>query len=336
MDGGAALADTAAPLPRAATMPIPETPSDGPPSGRLARYRASWDLLSANVRGSIWMVLSSLVFAVMATCIKLLGQDLPVIEILFFRQMFVILVVLPAIARGFTTVLVTSRWPVHLTRALLAFVAMTAGFTALVHLPLAEATAISFARTLFTTILAVVFLHEVVGWRRWTATLVGFLGVVVVARPSPEQFNEYALLALLSACFVAALQIALRSLAQTERPVTIMAYQNVCLSLLLAGPAAYLWVTPTWEQVAFLAAIGVLMSVVQWTMIKAYGIGEASAIAPMEYGRLLFATVAGIWVFAEVPTVYTLVGATLIIASTLYTVHRNRLRQAPAAAKEAE
>ena len=336
MDGGAALADTAAPLPRAATMPIPETPSDGPPSGRLARYRASWDLLSANVRGSIWMVLSSLVFAVMATCIKLLGQDLPVIEILFFRQMFVILVVLPAIARGFPTVLVTSRWPVHLTRALLAFVAMTAGFTALVHLPLAEATAISFARTLFTTILAVVFLHEVVGWRRWTATLVGFLGVVVVARPSPEQFNEYALLALLSACFVAALQIALRSLAQTERPVTIMAYQNVCLSLLLAGPAAYLWVTPTWEQVAFLAAIGVLMSVVQWTMIKAYGIGEASAIAPMEYGRLLFATVAGIWVFAEVPTVYTLVGATLIIASTLYTVHRNRLRQAPAAAKEAE
>ena len=261
MDGGAALADTAAPLPRAATMPIPETPSDGPPSGRLARYRASWDLLSANVRGSIWMVLSSLVFAVMATCIKLLGQDLPVIEILFFRQMFVILVVLPAIARGFPTVLVTSRWPVHLTRALLAFVAMTAGFTALVHLPLAEATAISFARTLFTTILAVVFLHEVVGWRRWTATLVGFLGVVVVARPSPEQFNEYALLALLSACFVAALQIALRSLAQTERPVTIMAYQNVCLSLLLAGPAAYLWVTPTWEQVAFLAAIGVLMSV---------------------------------------------------------------------------
>ena len=336
MDGGAALADTAAPIPRAATMPIPETPSDGPPSGRLARYRASWDLLSANVRGSIWMVLSSLVFAVIATCIKLLGQDLPVIEILFFRQMFVILVVLPAIARGFPTVLVTSRLPVHLTRALLAFVAMTAGFTALVHLPLAEATAISFARTLFTTILAVVFLHEVVGWRRWTATLVGFLGVVVVARPSPEQFNEYALLALLSACFVAALQIALRSLAQTERPVTIMAYQNVCLSLLLAGPAAYLWVTPTWEQVAFLAAIGVLMSVVQWTMIKAYGIGEASAIAPMEYGRLLFATVAGIWVFAEVPTVYTLVGATLIIASTLYTVHRNRLRQAPAAAKEAE
>ena len=336
MDGGAALADTAAPIPRAATMPIPETPSDGPPSGRLARYRASWDLLSANVRGSIWMVLSSLVFAVIATCIKLLGQDLPVIEILFFRQMFVILVVLPAIARGFPTVLVTSRWPVHLTRALLAFVAMTAGFTALVHLPLAEATAISFARTLFTTILAVVFLHEVVGWRRWTATLVGFLGVVVVARPSPEQFNEYALLALLSACFVAALQIALRSLAQTERPVTIMAYQNVCLSLLLAGPAAYLWVTPTWEQVAFLAAIGVLMSVVQWTMIKAYGIGEASAIAPMEYGRLLFATVAGIWVFAEVPTVYTLVCATLIIASTLYTVHRNRLRQAPATAKEAE
>src|SRR3546814_18297890 len=98
------------------------------------------------------MILSSLTFAVMATGIKLLGQDLPVVEILFFRQMFVLLLVSPAIARGFPSVLKTRRWPVHLTRSLLAFVAMTAGFTALVHLPLAAATAISFARTLFTTI----------------------------------------------------------------------------------------------------------------------------------------------------------------------------------------
>src|SRR3546814_14649426 len=95
---------------------------------------------------------------------------------------------------------------------------MTAGFTALVHLPLTEATAISFARTLFTTILAIVFLHEVVGRRRWSATLVGFLGVVIVARPSPGHLSEYALLALLSAAFVAALQIALRSPARTARP----------------------------------------------------------------------------------------------------------------------
>lgn len=306
--------------------------ADTPPAGlnaRVARFRAGWDSLPANARGSVWMILSSLAFAVMATGIKLLGRDLPVVEILFFRQLFVLVLVSPAIARGFPSVLRTSRWPVHLTRSLLAFVAMTAGFTALVHLPLAEATAISFARTLFTTILAIVFLHEVVGWRRWTATLVGFLGVVIVARPSPDHFNEYALLALLSAFFVAALQIALRSLARTERPITIMTYQNVALSLLLAGPTAYFWVTPTLEQLGLLAVLGGFMSVVQWTMIKAYGVGDASAIAPMEYGRLVFAAIAGMLVFSEFPTVYTLAGAALIIGSTLYTLRRNSIRQAP-------
>ena len=296
---------------------------------RLAPYLERWDELPANARGSVWMVVSSLVFAVMATCIKLLGQDLPVVEILLFRQMFVLLFVSPAIFRGFPSVLRTTRRHLHFTRSLLAFVAMTAGFTALVHLPLAEATAISFARTLFTTMLAVAFLHEVVGWRRWSATLVGFVGVLVIVRPSPDNLNEYALLALLSACFVAALQIALRTLARTERPITIMTYQNVTLSVLLAGPAAYFWVTPTWQQVAALAAVGCLMSVVQWTMIKAYGAGDASAIAPMEYGRIVFATIAGILVFSEVPTVYTAVGATLIIGSTLYTMRRNAIRQKP-------
>lgn len=305
--------------------------ADNPPTGlnaRLAPHRARWKALPPNVRGSVWMLLSSLAFAVMVACIKLLGRDLPVVEILLFRQMFVLVVMSPVIIRGFPGVLKTTRLPVHITRALLAFCAMTAGFTAVVHLPLAEATAISFARTLFTTMLAVLILHEVVGWRRWSATLVGFAGILIVARPSPEHFNEYALLALISAAFVAALQIALRSLAQTERPVTIMTFQNVTLSILLAGPAAYFWVTPSLEQIAFLAFIGGIMSIVQWTMIKAYGTGEASAIAPMEYGRLVFATVAGIVVFSEIPTVYTLVGSAVIIASTLYTLHRNSIRRA--------
>ncbi|HEY9568871.1 MAG TPA: DMT family transporter [Thalassobaculum sp.] len=309
--------------------PSADTPSAGL-RARIDRFQDWWGALPANARGSVWMILSSLTFAVMATGIKLLGQDLPVVEILFFRQMFVLLLVSPAIARGFPSVLKTRRWPVHLTRSLLAFVAMTAGFTALVHLPLAEATAISFARTLFTTILAIVFLHEVVGWRRWSATLVGFLGVVIVARPSPGHLSEYALLALLSAAFVAALQIALRSLARTERPLTIMTYQNVSLSILLVGPTIYLWVTPTLEQLCFLAGIGAFMSVVQWTMIKAYGVGDASAIAPMEYGRLLFAAIAGVLVFSEYPTIHTWIGAALIIGSTLYTLRRNARRQATA------
>lgn len=315
-------------------------PSDSPQSAAwrlpsavakpLDRFRIWWEGLSGNVRGSIWLFAAALVFAVMGALIKFVGQRLPVVEILFLRQMFVIVVVSPAIVKGFPAVFRTERLPLHLLRVGLSAVAMTTGFTALVHLPLAEATAISFSRTLFTTLLAVIILHEIVGWRRWSATVVGFLGVVIVARPSPEGLNEYALLALLSAFFVAMIMICLRMLARTERPSTIIAYQSVCLSAILAGPAWYFWVWPSWQDLALTAVIGGVMSLAQFTNIKAYANGEAAAIAPVEYVRLLASAVLGFMVFSEVPTIYTVLGAVFIIASTLYTVRRNAMKRAPA------
>lgn len=312
-------------------------PSDSPQSSASAlppavavpldRFRTWWDGLSGNVRGSIWMFAASIVFAIMGALIKFVGQRLPVVEILFLRQMFVIVVVSPAIIKGFPAVFHTKRLPLHLTRVALSSVAMVTGFTALVQLPLAEATAISFSRTLFTTLLAVVVLHEIVGWRRWTATAVGFIGVLVVARPSPEGLNEYALLALLSALFVAMIMICIRLLARTERPSTIIAYQSVFLSAILAGPAWYYWVWPTWEDLALTAVIGGIMSIGQFVNIKAYANGEAAAIAPVEYFRLIGSAILGFMIFSEVPTIYTVAGAVIIIGSTLYTVRRNAVKK---------
>lgn len=298
--------------------------------GALDRFRVRWAALPGNVRGSIWMSVGGLVFAVMAALIKHTGKTLPVIEILFIRQLFVMIYLSPAIVRDFPAVFRTKRLGLHLTRVGLSAVAMTTGFTAIVHMPLAEVTAIGFSRTLFTTLLAIVILHEVVGWRRWTATAAGFLGVLVIVRPSPDDFNEYALLALISALFVAGIMIVLRLLSQTERPITIMAYQGLCLTVILAVPTVWLWVTPSWEELLLLAVIGAVMSVGQYTNIKAFAAGEAAAIAPFEYGRLLFATAFGVWFFAELPTIYTVIGAAIIIASTLYTMHRNAIRKASA------
>lgn len=293
----------------------------------LVRFRAWWDGLSGNVRGSIWLFGASFVFAIMGALIKFVGQRLPVVEILFLRQIFVLVIISPVIVKGFPAVFRTEKLGLHLARVGLSAVAMITGFTALVHLPLAEATAISFSRTLFTTMLAVVILHEIVGWRRWTATAVGFVGVLVVVRPSPGDFNEYAVLAMVSAMFVAMIMIAIRILTRTERPGTIIAYQSVFLSLLLAGPAWYFWVTPSWQDLALTAVIGGVMSVAQFVNIKAYSNGEAAAIAPIEYVRLLASAGLGYAVFSEIPTVYTAVGATIIIGSTLYTVRRNAIRK---------
>lgn len=309
-----------------------DDPTDSPARwwrGTLARFRRWWSALPGNVRGSIWMSIGGLVFAVMAALIKHTGRTLPVIEILFIRQLFVLVYLSPAIAKGFPAVFETERLGLHMARVGFSAVAMVTGFTALVHLPLAEVTAISFSRTLFTTLLAIIILHEFVGWRRWSATAVGFLGVLVIVRPSPADLNEYALLALVSAFFVAGIMIVLRLLSQTERPITIMAYQAVCLTVIMGVPTIWLWVTPSWNELLVLAVIGGAMSIGQYTNIKAFSAGEAAAVAPFEYGRLLFATAFGIWFFAEIPTIYTLIGASIIIASTLYTMHRNTIKKQP-------
>ncbi len=119
----------------------------------------------------------------------------------------------------------------------------------------------------------------------------------------------------------------MRKLSQIENSSTIMVYQSIIVTLAMAGPAIYLWVMPTWDEVFFIVVIGSLMSLMQWIFIQAFKVGEAAAIAPMEYSRLLYAAVIGIVFFAEIPTLWTLTGAVIIIASTLYTLHRNTLKK---------
>ena len=295
-----------------------------------------WLTLPGNVRGSLIVLVASLLSVLMTSFIKHVGQSIPVVEILFIRQVLVVVIISPVILKNIDTVFTTRVLRIHVLRSCLSVIAMITGFTAVVHLPLAEVTAISFVRILFTTILAILFLKEIVGVRRWSSVIVGFIGVLVIVRPEPENINAYALLAIASAFFVSGINVVMRKLSQIERSSTIMAYQSIFVTLAMAGPAIYLWVTPTLDEMLFIALIGGLMSLMQWTFIQAFKAGEAAAIAPMDYARLLYAAVIGIIFFAEIPTPWTLGGAGIIIASTLYTLHRNALKKrqkAPDAAK---
>jgi drug/metabolite transporter (DMT)-like permease len=286
-----------------------------------------WLTLPGNVRGSLIVLVASLLSVLMTSFIKHVGQSIPVVEILFIRQILVVVIISPVILKNIDTVFTTRVFRFHALRGSLSVVAMLTGFTAVVHLPLAEVTAISFVRILFTTILAILLLKEIVGVRRWSSVIVGFIGVLVIVRPEPENINAYALLAIASAFFVSCINIVMRKLSQVERSSTIMAYQSIFVTLAMAGPAIYLWVTPTLDEVFFIVLIGGLMSLMQWTFIQAFRVGEAAAIAPMEYARLLYAAVIGMVFFAEIPTPWTLGGAGIIIASTLYTLHRNALKK---------
>ena len=284
---------------------------------------ASWQGLSGNARGSLWLLTGGLFATVMITGIKFAGQRLPVLEILFMRQLFLFIMLTPILARQFPDAFRTKRLKLHFTRCAVSIVAMVTGFTAIVHLPLAEATAISFSRALFATVLAVLILKELVGIRRWGATLVGFLGVLIIVQPSSDGINAYALLAIVSAALVSCNLIMTKKLTTTEKPKTIMAYHAGLLTIAYAGPCWWLWVEPTWPEVGLIIGLAGLMSAVQYCIIRGYRDAEASAAQPLEYVRLLYAAAIGFLVFAEIPTTWTWVGAALIIASSLYTMKRN-------------
>jgi len=282
-----------------------------------------WRTLPGNAQGALWILLAAMVGATMAASIKYVGQRIPVFEILFIRQLIVVAILSPVIAQKGLGMFKTDVLRLHVMRGAFAAVAMATGFTALVHMPLAEATAIGFAQTLFMTLLAIVFLGERVGIRRWSVTIVGLVGVLVIIQPGTEAMNAYALLALVAALFVAGVKIVLRKLSQVEPPTTIMIYQSCFVTVIMAGPAVYLWVMPTIEEFLAILAIGALMSALQGAMIQGLKVAEAVAVAPVEYARLLFATIIGIIFFAEIPTTSTLAGSLIIISSTLYTIRRN-------------
>lgn len=301
-----------------------------PESARLRnrtarRYHARWSGLPDNLRGGLLFILAAAIFSVMVALIKLLGQRLHVTEILFFRQLTMASLALPAIIAGWPASVRSARPGMQVARVGLAFTAMTLGFSAVIHLPLAEATVISFSKAFFTTLLAIVLLGEIVRLPRWLGLAAGFTGVLVIVWPEPGTApGIWHLAALGSAVCVSSVMVMVRILARLDRPVTILTYQAVGVGLLMIPPTLWFWRTPEpWEWV-LLIVIGAISALGQYLNILAMRVGEASALAPLEYTRLIFATALGLWLFAEFPDPRVWIGAAIIIAAALLVLDRER------------
>jgi drug/metabolite transporter (DMT)-like permease len=154
-----------------------------------------WRGLSPNLQGACWMLLSCLGFSVMVSFVKIVARDLGTFEVAFFRCFFGLLALFPLIAWHGIGSLRTRHFGMHAWRGILGMIAMTCAYFGIARLPLATYTALSFSKPLFAIVLAVIVLHEVVRWRRWAATIVGFLGVLVMMRPGTESLDTKALLA---------------------------------------------------------------------------------------------------------------------------------------------
>ncbi|MDX1709528.1 MAG: DMT family transporter [Rhodovibrionaceae bacterium] len=299
------------------------------PARRAGRQRLSalWLRLPGNTRGALWMVAAASAFACNAALIKwLTAMQVPPFQIVFARSLIGLLIVLPFIWPDGTAALRTRHAGVHILRGLFGAGAMLAGYLAISLLPLAEVTALTFTQPLFTLVLAVLLLSERVRWRRWTATAVGFLGVLIMVRPGAAAFQPESLLALASAFGIAMAVILVKRLPAGERHSTMLFYFGVVATLVTAGPAIAVWQTPTWAQAGIMVLIGLMGMASQAAIIRAYRAGEAAYVAPFDYSKLILATLLGVIAFGEVPGIWTFLGAAVIVGSTLY-ISRRESRQ---------
>ncbi len=202
-------------------------------------------------------------------------------------------------------------------------------------LPIAEASATGFVSPLFVTALSIAFLGEKVGVRRWLATAVGLVGVVIILRPGSGAFHPAAFFPLVSALCWACTLIMTRMMSGKESSITIMTYSAISGVCIVSALVPFVWVTPSWNDVLFGIFIGVASTAGQWIVVLAFRYADASVLAPFSYTQLLWVSILGFMVFGEIPDSWTVVGSIFIVASGLYTAHRERVRrsQMPAAAE---
>jgi len=273
-----------------------------------------------------------LCLALLDALVKWLAADYAVTQIAFLRYIVGIVVAIGLAARhGGLKQLRTRRPFGHALRSILNIVTMLTFYLALERMPLADVIAIAFAAPLFMTVLSVPMLGERVGPRRWAALSVGFVGVIVTLRPFGGGFNPVGLLALASAAFYAFMLITSRQLSATESSITILFYYSIGVIVTTGAAMPWQWVTPTWSDAGLFLAGGIVGSFGQLFLSQAFRYGEVSLLAPLEYTALIWAILLGFVIWGDVPTWWMLLGAALVIASSLYIAHREaRLGQGEA------
>jgi drug/metabolite transporter (DMT)-like permease len=304
-------------------------PEELPPIGRVERARAAYHGLSPNLRGALWMLASAICFTAMTTLIKFLGDDYPAALQTFYRSAAGFVVLLPMILRDVRGAFRTTRLGILLFRSGAGTVGMILSFYAFQVLPLAEANALSFTRTLWLVPLAFFVLRESLGAWRIGAALVGFAGVTVMLAPGFVAGGEHGFgwgqaAALGSAALFAMTITGMKVMTRDHSPFVLLVYAAVLGLVFSIPPALFVWAWPTWPDFGLLCAMGVIGTITQACYIKGMQIGDAAAMAPIDYTRLVFTVIVGLWVFHEIPTWPTIVGALIVVASTLLITWREQ------------
>lgn len=302
-------------------MPEESSPAGAPaPSPRRNRLLGwAWDDRSPNFRGAVCVVFGEILLVFMAALAKELGSRIHAFEIVFVRFLAGFLAILPVVWRsgGFARMR-TRTLPLHMIRSVVGTIANLSLFWSVIHLTLADAITIQFSRPLIMVVIAVVVLREVVGLGRAVATAVGFAGVLMVARPFGEGFDPWYLVAFNGAFFSALVILSVKLLSRSEPTLVIMFYFSLFTSVFSFIPALFVWETPTGWDLLLLVLAGVCGLLGQGIFTHGIGLGETSFLMPFDYLRIVYSFLIGILWFAEIPQPWSIAGAVVIFASSLY------------------
>lgn len=260
---------------------------------------------------------------------KTLTADYPIGQLLSVRGAFIYIPIFIIAMRmgGVHMAWQINSWKGQGLRGLCVVCSSFAFITGLYYLPLADAVAIAFAGPLFVTAMAPIFLKEIVGWRRWTAVLVGFFGVLIIVQPGSTAFQWFAIFPLIASMLAGVRDMITRKMAPNETSIAVLFVTTTFV--FVAGSLSYFvvdWQPINLDHLPYFAASGLFIGCAHYLLIEAFRWGEAALVSPFKYANVLWATMFGFLLFGDIPGTATIIGAVIVSASGIYILHRERVR----------
>jgi S-adenosylmethionine uptake transporter len=293
------------------------------PANAIARY-LGWFSRQGYLQGVFWIMLVALTSNTNDILMRLAGQNIPPLEITFFRYFFAVLTLLPVMLYNRKVAFATQRPGLHIIRSFLLFGAIACWSTAVTLVPLAVVSTLALTVPLFVLPMASFFLKETIGWQRTVATLAGFSGIfLVVYDNSSESFwndlwalNNGTIFLIIAAIFFALSDIINKKFVSKESDLSMLFYIALGTTLIAFIPAYHHWIQPTLQECLYFFFLGAGSNLILYFLLRAFSSTDISALAPYRYTELIFATFFGYTFFAELPNQWFWIGATIIVIST--------------------
>ena len=279
-------------------------------------------LQSFQTKAIILNIMSIVLFSIMIIFIRKASENLHILEVVFFRNLLAFFVMLPILKSTGLVAIKMNNTKLFFVRGFFGAIGMLAGFTCLTLIPLAQATAISFAQPIFITIGATIFLGEIIKVRRIVAIVIGFIGMLIIVQPGVNSFSFGIMLAIIAALAHSFNGLIVKKLTLTDTPQAIIMWMVIILIPITLIPALVVWEWPSFETWLYLWGIAIVGSLAHFLWTKSCSMADITSLQPIEFIKLPIIALFGWMIFSEIPGTWTWVGGLIIFISTIYISHR--------------